>query len=413
MKQNNSTASIRILFNSTVLVSALGYFVDIYDLILFGIVRVASLKSLGVPSGQLINYGVLLLNMQMAGMLIGGIFWGILGDKKGRLSVLFGSILLYSLANFANAFVTTTAMYAVLRFIAGVGLAGELGAAITLVSEVMTKESRGYGTALVATIGVTGAIFAAIIGQIFTWQTSYIIGGILGFILLIMRLKMFESGMFSNIKNSAVSKGKFLSIFSSHERIKKYINCILIGLPIWYVVGVLITFSPEFAKVLGYRDPIVAGMSIMYTYTGLIFGDFLSGFISQYFKSRKKVVAMFILLSFLFILIYLFLPGKTSLYFYSLCVLLGFAIGYWAVFVTIASEQFGTNIRSTVTTTVPNFVRGSVVPITLAFEFLRSPLGMIYSALVVGLITLVISLFALYHLTETFGKDLNYLENID
>jgi MFS family permease len=413
MLKQQESHSIRILFNSTVLVSALGYFVDIYDLILFGIVRVASLKSLGVPSGQLINYGVLLLNMQMAGMLIGGIFWGIIGDKKGRLSVLFGSILIYSLANFANAFVTTTAMYAVLRFIAGMGLAGELGAAITLVSEVMSKESRGYGTALVATIGVTGAIFAAVIGEIFTWQTSYIIGGILGFVLLVARLKMFESGMFSSIKDSSVSKGKFLSIFSSRERIKKYINCILIGLPIWFVVGVLITFSPEFAKVLGYQDPILAGRSIMFTYTGLIFGDFLSGFISQYFKSRRKVVAMFIILSFLFIIIYLFVPGKTSFYFYTLCVMLGFAIGYWAVFVTIASEQFGTNMRSTVTTTVPNFVRGAVVPITLTFELFKSSLGMIYSALVVGLITLFIALFALYHLTETFGKDLNYIENID
>lgn len=413
MKQDNTSGSIRILFNSTVLVSALGYFVDIYDLILFGIVRVASLKSLGVPPDQLINYGVLLLNMQMAGMLIGGIFWGIIGDKKGRLAVLFGSILLYSLSNFANAFVTTTTMYAVLRFIAGVGLAGELGAAITLVSEVMTKESRGYGTALVATIGVTGAIFAAVIGEIFTWQTSYIVGGILGFILLIMRLKMFESGMFSNIKNSAVSKGKFLSLFSSRNRMIRYVNCILIGLPIWFVVGVLITFSPEFAKVLGYRDPIIAGRSIMFTYTGLIFGDFISGFVSQYLKSRKKVVAWFILFSFLFIVIYLFVPGKTSFYFYSLCILLGFAIGYWAVFVTIASEQFGTNMRSTVTTTVPNFVRGAVVPITLGFEFLRGSLGMVYSALVVGLITFAIALFALYHLTETFGKDLNYIENID
>ena len=346
-------------------------------------------------------------------MLIGGIFWGIIGDKKGRLSVLFGSILLYSLANFANAFVQTTTMYAILRFIAGVGLAGELGAAITLVSEVMSKESRGYGTALVATIGVTGAIFAAVIGEIFTWQISYIIGGILGFILLLMRLKMFESGMFSNIKDAAISKGKFLSIFSSRERIKKYVNCILIGLPIWFVVGVLITFSPEFAKVLGYQDPILAGRSIMYTYTGLIFGDFISGFISQYLKSRKKVVALFILFSSLFIIIYLFVPGKTSFYFYSLCVLLGFAIGYWAVFVTIASEQFGTNMRSTVTTTVPNFVRGAVIPITLAFEFFRSALGMVYSALAVGTICLVIALFALYHLTETFGKDLNYIENID
>ena len=411
MKQKNKFRSLKILFNSTVLVCALGYFVDIYDLILFGIVRVASLKSLGVPPDQLINYGVLLLNMQMIGMLIGGIFWGIIGDKKGRLSVLFGSILLYSLANFSNAFVTNTTMYAILRFIAGVGLAGELGAAITLVSEVMTKELRGYGTALVATIGVTGAIFAAVIGEIFTWQTSYIVGGILGFILLIMRIKMFESGMFSSIKDAAISKGKFLSLFSSRERIKRYVNCILIGLPIWFVVGVLITFSPEFAKVLGYREPILAGRSIMYTYTGLIFGDFISGFFSQYLKSRKKVVAWFLLLSLLFIIIYLFVPGKSSFYFYTLCILLGFAIGYWAVFVTIASEQFGTNMRSTVTTTVPNIVRGAVVPITLAFEFFRYPLGMIYSALTVGLITFGIAFFALYHLSETFEKNLDFLEN--
>jgi len=349
--------------------------------------------------------------MQMIGMLIGGIFWGIIGDKKGRVSVLFGSILLYSLANFSNAFVTNTTMYAILRFIAGVGLAGELGAAITLVSEVMTKELRGYGTALVATIGVTGAIFAAVIGEIFTWQTSYIVGGILGFILLIMRIKMFESGMFSSIKDAAISKGKFLSLFSSRERIKRYVNCILIGLPIWFVVGVLITFSPEFAKVLGYREPILAGRSIMYTYTGLIFGDFISGFFSQYLKSRKKVVAWFLLLSLLFIIIYLFVPGKSSFYFYTLCILLGFAIGYWAVFVTIASEQFGTNMRSTVTTTVPNIVRGAVVPITLAFEFFRYPLGMIYSALTVGLITFGIAFFALYHLSETFEKNLDFLEN--
>lgn len=403
---------IKSLFNTTVLVSALGYFVDIYDLILFGIVRVPSLTDLGIKGDELIKVGVYLLNMQMAGMLIGGIIWGIWGDKKGRLSVLFGSIFLYSAANFANAFVTSVDMYAILRFIAGVGLAGELGAAITLVSEVMTKETRGYGTAIVATIGVSGAIGAAIVGEIFSWQTAYIIGGVLGFILLIMRIKMFESGMFKSLQTANVGKGKFFSLFTSKDRFSRYAYCILIGLPIWYVVGVLVTFSPEFGNVIGVSEPIKAGKSIMFTYLGLIFGDFASGFLSQFMKSRKKVIGIFILFTSVFIFLYLFVHGLSLSLFYSLCVLMGFSIGYWAVFVTTAAEQFGTNLRSTVTTTVPNFIRGSVVPITLAFEALRHSFGMIYSALVVGIICVVIALFALYHLKETFGRDLNFLEEI-
>lgn len=410
---NKQKISLRELFNITVIVSALGYFVDIYDLILFGIVRVPSLKALGTDSSQLVNIGVMLLNFQMAGMLIGGIFWGILGDKKGRLSVLFGSILLYSVANFANAFVTNTTQYAVLRFVAGFGLAGELGAAITLVSEVMSKETRGYGAALVASIGVSGAIFAALVGEFFDWKIAYIIGGALGFVLLILRIKMSESGMFESLKSEKVSKGNFLALFTSFDRFKRYINCIAIGLPIWFVVGVLITFSPEFAKELGYTEPIVAGRSIMFTYIGLIFGDFISGFVSQWAKSRKKIVLFFIAATFAMVLIYIFFPGKTAFYFYTLCVFIGFAIGYWAVFTTIASEQFGTNLRSTVTTTVPNFVRGAVVPITLMFTAFKGTFGNMKSAaILVGIFVFILSIFALYHLKETFGEDLNYFEDI-
>jgi MFS family permease len=379
---------------------------------LFGIVRVASLTELGVKGDELIKTGVYLLNMQMAGMLIGGIVWGIWGDKKGRLSVLFGSIFLYSAANFANAFVTSVDMYALLRFIAGVGLAGELGAAITLVSEVMPKETRGYGTALVATIGVSGAIGAAIVGDLFSWQTAYIIGGLLGLILLLMRIKMYESGMFKSLQTSNVGRGKFLKLFTSRDRFLRYLYCILIGLPIWYVVGILITFSPEFGKVIGVREPISAGKSIMFTYLGLIFGDFASGFLSQLMKSRKKVVGIFIFLTSIFMLIYLFITGLTIFLFYTLCVLMGFSIGYWAVFVTTASEQFGTNLRSTVTTTVPNFIRGSVVPITLVFDALRNSMGMIYSALIVGVVSVLIALYALFYLKETYGTDLNFLEEI-
>ena len=410
--QENKENLRKHLFNTTVLVASLGYFVDIYDLILFGIVRVPSLTSLGISGDQLIKVGVLLLNMQMLGMLIGGVIFGIWGDKRGRLSVLFGSIFIYSIANLLNAFVTSVETYALLRFVAGVGLAGELGAAITLVSEVMTKESRGYGTAIVATIGVSGAIFAAIVGELFNWQAAYIIGGVLGLLLLIARIKMFESGMYKTLKNSNVRKGDFLKLFTSKERFLRYLYCILIGLPIWFVVGVLITFSPEFARVLGVTGPVKAGSAILFTYTGLIFGDFGSGFLSQIMKSRKKVVMIFIMLTSLFIFVYLFSSGLSVTMFYGLCVMLGFSIGYWAVFVTTASEQFGTNLRSTVTTTVPNFIRGSVVPITLAFSFLRSSMGMIYAALAVGVISILIALFAAYKLEETYGKDLNYFENI-
>jgi MFS family permease len=403
---------LKSLLNTTVLVSSLGYFVDIYDLILFGIVRIPSLTELGVRGDELIKVGVFILNMQMAGMLVGGIIFGIWGDKRGRLSVLFGSIFLYSIANLFNAFVTDVNLYAVLRFVAGIGLAGELGAAVTLVSEVMTKETRGYGTAVVATIGVSGAIFAAIIGEKFNWHIAYIIGGVLGLILLLLRIRMFESGMYKSLTSSSVSRGNFLKLFTSKDRFLRYAYCILIGLPIWYVIGILITFSPEFGKVLGVKEPINAGNSILFTYTGLIFGDFASGFLSQFIKSRKKVVMMFIALTTVFIFVYLFSSGLSKDMFYGLCILLGISIGYWAVFVTTASEQFGTNLRSTVTTTVPNFIRGSVVPITIAFSMLRPAFGMIHSALIVGIISVLLAVFAAYKLEETYGKDLNFLENI-
>jgi MFS transporter, putative metabolite:H+ symporter len=400
------------IFNATVLVSSLGYFVDIYDLILFGIVRIPSLTFLGVHGAQLIDSGVFLLNMQMGGMLAGGVIWGIWGDKKGRLSVLFGSIFLYSAANFANAYVTTVQMYAVLRFLAGVGLAGELGAAVTLVSETMTKETRGYGTAMVATIGVTGAILAAVVGEEFSWQTAYIVGGILGMLILILRLSMFESGMFKSIQSSDVAKGQFYKLFTSKDRFLRYLNCILIGLPIWYVVGVLITFSPEFGKYLGVTRPVVAGKSIMFTYIGLIFGDLISGFLSQIMKSRKKAVMIFVVLTAIFISVYLFSHGLSLTYFYALCVVLGISIGYWAVFVTTASEQFGTNLRATVTTTVPNFIRGSVIPITIIFDILRKPFGLVYSALIVGVISIIIAFNSLYNLKESYGVELDYVEKI-
>lgn len=397
--------------NMAVIVAALGYFVDIYDLVLFGVVRVPSLVGIGVPEDMILDTGVYLLNMQMIGMLIGGIIWGIWGDKRGRVSVLFGSILLYSVANILNAFVTSVDQYAILRFLAGVGLAGELGAGITLVSEVIPKEKRGYSTAIVAAIGVSGAIVAGFVAKMMDWQTAYIVGGLLGLVLLALRFKVFESGMFAkSVADKTVKRGSFLMLFGSWQRLSKYLACILIGVPIWYVVAILVMFSPELAAALGATGPVEAGTAVMLCYLGLVFGDLASGFMSQLIKSRRNVVKIFLGLTACLVAIYLLVPGQSPLWFYGLSLFLGFATGYWAVFVTIGAEQFGTNIRATVTTTVPNFVRGAVVPITLLFSVFKQSFTLVESAALVGAICLALAALALWRLKETYGKDLDYME---
>ncbi len=394
-----------------VVVGALGYFVDIYDLVLFSIVRVASLRSLGVPESELLTLGVSLINAQMFGMLLGGIGWGILGDKKGRISVLFGSILLYSTANICNAFVQSVPAYGFWRFVAGVGLAGELGAAITLVSEVLPKQIRGYGTAIVAGVGVTGAIVAGLTADIVPWRTAYLIGGGLGLVLLVLRIGIFESGMFLSAKTKGARRGDILMLFNNRQRLVRFLSCIGIGIPIWYVIGVLMTFAPEFADALGIQGTVTAGYAILFSYAGLSVGDFASGALSQYFHTRKKVILISVVaLAVLVLGILTTTRGASSNTFYFFCVLLGLASGYWAIFATIGAESFGTNLRATVATTVPNFVRGSVVLSTSTFRALVEPLGIIGSALAVGFGCIFIALISLRTLEETHGKDLDYVE---
>lgn len=401
---------LKQLFSLPVIVSALGYFVDIYDLLLFSIVRRPSLIAMGVPEDQLFAQGEYLLQVQMTGLLIGGIIWGIMGDKRGRLSVLFGSILLYSVANIANGFATSVNQYALMRFIAGIGLAGELGAGITLVSETLPTNLRGYATAIIATVGLMGAILANFISKIFDWQIAFFIGGGLGLVLLLARVSVFESGIFLQTKQKTIQRGNFFQLFTKWTRFIKFMGCIFIGLPIWYAVGILITFSPEFAKELQITGTVVAGDAVMFSYIGLAVGDLSSGFASQIFGSRKKIVAIFILLTLVCIVFFLFLPIKTSGFFYFACFAIGVGIGYWALFVTIAAEQFGTNLRATVATTVPNLIRGTVVPLTLGFKFLRGEIGVINGALVIGLLTIFIAFIALRVIDETFGRDLDFEE---
>ncbi|HLE97827.1 MAG TPA: MFS transporter [Candidatus Thermoplasmatota archaeon] len=401
----------RTVLTPLVLVCALGYFVDIFDLLLFSIVRVPSLVALGVAEADLLRVGVLLLNAQMAGLLVGGLLWGVLGDLRGRRSVLLGSIALYSLATIANAFATSVGAYAALRFIAGVGLAGELGAAVTLVSEILPKETRGYGTAVIAGVGLLGAVAAALVGSMMTWNVAFLVGGALGLVLLLARFAVHESGMYTRSAATGAKRGDLRLLVASPRRLRRYVACILLGLPIWFVIGILVTFSPEFARALGVTGPILAGTAVLFTYLGGAIGDLASGFLSQQWRSRVHAAIAFIALTAAGMFLFLFWRGLSPAAFYLVCFVCGVGIGYWAVFVTNAAEQFGTNLRSTVATTVPNFIRGSVVPLTLAFQALALPFGILRSALVVGTATLLVALLAARTLEEPFGKDLDFVES--
>ena len=406
----DSRTTIQHLLRLPVLVAALGYMVDMYDLFLFSIIRVPSLKSLNLSDESILKDGLMLLNLQMAGMLIGGIVWGIMGDKKGRLSVLFGSILIYSLANIGNGLVTSVGAYAVLRFIAGFGLAGELGAGITLVSEILPNKLRGYGATLVATMGVMGALLAYLVSYFFDWRISYFIGGGLGLLLMIMRIRVFESGIFLKLKEKKVKRGNVFMLLNNRKRFMKYLNGIIIGMPIWFVVGILITFSPEFGLALGLNQPINAGKAVMLAFSAQVAGNLVSGFLSQYLQSRKKAILVFMLISVSLVITYLLVPFHSAAWFYVICAGLGFSSGYWTLFITVAAELFGSNLRATVATTIPNFVRATVIPLTALFLLMQTYTSIIYSALIVGLIAYALAVVSLFYLEETFKKDMNYTE---
>ncbi len=402
--------------NLIVIVAALGYFVDIFDLLLFGMVRVSSLRDLGVSDAQLESIGLRLDNWQMFGMLIGGIFWGILGDKRGRLSVLFGSILTYSIANTLNSYIHTIPQYEVLRFIAGFGLAGELGAGVTLVNESLSKERRGIATAFVAGFGVFGAVFGCVIVLwLKDWRLCYLIGGIMGFALLILRISIYESGMYLNVKNKTSNLGNFSILLKDKQKLIKYISIIVLAIPIWYVVQLYAKYAPELADAMGLSYPDkkqVAVYAILAVYSGLTVGDVTCGLLSNYFKSRKKAILLYISLLIISILLFWTLGRLNLFLFYTMIFILGLTIGYWAVFMSIATESFGINIRSTVSNTAPNFVRGSVIAINMLYLSFKNNahLSTQLSNIIVGIICISIALYAWTRLDETYGKDLDYVE---
>ncbi len=411
MEQKNHS-----IFNLAVIVGALGYFVDVYDLLLFSIIRVPSLRSIGLTADQIRKDGLFIINIQMAGLLLGGIIWGVLGDKKGRLKVLFASIILYSLGSIANGFVHTVDQYALVRFITGLGLAGELGAGITLVAELLPKEKRGIATSMVAGIGLSGAVFAYFIRVWLVgadgegWRNCYFIGGGLGFVLLLLRVGVLESGMFQSIANSNVRKGNFFMLFTNGRRLKKYLTAILIALPNWYVIGILITFSKEFAGKMNVKGVVDPGKAIMYAYAAISVGDIAIGFISQWFRSRKKALYLFHIIAIIAVIWFFLMQGQPASTVYVVSALLGLGTGFWAIFVTMAAEQFGTNIRATVATTVPNMARGSLMLVSALFVGLQSYTDYVRSGWITGIVVFAIAFVALALTEETFGKDLNYIE---
>jgi len=396
-----------------VIVAALGYFVDIYDLLLFSIIRVPSLTSLGLSKEQIFSEGERIIMWQMAGLLIGGIIWGIMGDKRGRLSVLFGSIVLYSLANIANGFVQTADQYATIRFIAGLGLAGELGAGITLVAEITSREKRGLATSLVAGIGLTGAVLAFIMKENFDWRTCYFIGGGLGMALLLLRISVFESGMFHSSKSQDVQRGNFFMLFTNADRFRRYLASTLIGLPTWFVIGVLVTFSGEFGEKMGIKGAIDPGKAIMYAYVSISIGDILVGLLSQWLRSRKKALYIFYGITAVFMILFFTTQWNgTPQRMYWLCAGLGFGTGFWAIFVTMAAEQFGTNLRATAATTIPNMARGMLAILIIPmFKWFRNLTGdLVMGGWLTAIILMLITIIAMVATRETFGKDLNYVE---
>jgi MFS family permease len=405
------------VFGLAVIVAALGYFVDIYDLLLFTIVKKPSMLGVGSTDATLLADSTRVINWQMTGLLIGGIIWGILADKKGRLSVLFGSIVLYSAANFATGYVHSVSGYAGWRFIAGLGLAGELGAGITLVSELLPVKKRGIGTSLVAGIGLFGAVAAYFTYRLTDndWRLCYKIGGLLGVVLLVLRVRVAESGMFSDVKTRTnVARGDFSMFFTNKVRFRKYILAILIGLPTWYVIGILVNQSDRFAKAMFGSQTVDSGKAIMFAYAAIAIGDIAVGFVAQFFKSRKKALLLFYVLTIAGLLLF-FSPlnySDNTIYLYA--TFLGFSTGFWAIFVTMGAEQFGTNLRATAATTIPNMVRGALPLINMMFlDLFQKSWGwaIVKSGIVTGIIVIGITLIAFYFTEETFHKDLNYTES--
>lgn len=406
-----SSSSIDTLTLFTVLVAALGYFVDVVDLWLFSNLRIASLQELGLSGPEITDTGAFLLNLQQVGLLLGSIIWGVMGDRRGRASVMFGSILLYSVGNILNAFVASVPQYAFLRFVTGVGLAGEIGAGITLVCEILPKDKRGIGTTFVTGLGVAGAIVAALMGKYLSWRTAFFVGGCMGLTLLMLRVLTHDSGLFESMQHAAgIRRGSLVQLFSRGDTTRRFLSCIATGMPIYLTFSIFAVFSPEIAPAFGVIEPVAVSDVMLCVSVGLTLGDVLAGLLSQLMRQRKAPLALLVALNCLVAVAVLSGIFTSSLVFLVLIGLLGLTSGYWACLITTAAEQFGTNIRATVTTMVPNLVRATAIPMTIAFVEIRRFLSIQNTVWLVAVVVFGLAFWGLAHIRESFDVNLDFYE---
>lgn len=404
---------VKLLMKPVVIVSGLGYLVDAYDMMIFSVVRTASLTDMGLSGDKLVEAGLQIMNLQMAGLLLGGLVWGMLGDKLGRMKVLFASIIMYSVANFGCGFAQGVADYGVWRFMAGFGLAGEAGAAITIVTESLPKTKRGLGVMLVVACAAMGPLLAGIVGELVEWRHAYMIGGVAGFALLFLRANVKESKVFEHVAhNKKVQRGNLLQFVTNWSLFKRYVCCVLVGVPVWYIIGIQTTLAPEFARSMGVVGAVAAGTALSFNFVGTIVGEILCATMAQVLQSRRQSLILWLLLTLGSVLGYYQLHDVTAQTFYFYCGFLGISIGYWVSLMAATAEQFGTNLRASATTSIPNFIRGSLIPMNMMFVYLHNKVGYSYeqTGLIIGGAVVAMALGALLFMPETFHNDMDFVE---
>ncbi|MBI3441231.1 MAG: MFS transporter [Proteobacteria bacterium] len=396
------------LLNLTILITGLGYFVDSFDAFLLNVIRTPSLKEMGFSGDTLTHAGVLILNWQVTGTLFGGIFWGTLGDKLGRKRALLGSILMYSLGQFANAFVHSVPVYAAVRFVVGFGIAGEVGLGATLVGEVVRTSKRTYSLACFTAIGLLGVVSASLSIELVSWRITCLLGGAGGLVLLFLRHRLFESPLFDALAIEKERRGRFWQILLYRTLLRKWLCCIFILAPNFFITGFLLTLAPEFAKAAGIAMPIKANIALALYFTFAVAGDFMSAYLSERWRSRRRVLFIFMSANTALALVYLFLTPHEPQFFYVLCAIFGF-FNLWAISTTVAIEQMKTGLRATTTTSSMNFARACLVLINLGFIALK-PHGTAEAALMVGALFFTMGFAAIYYLDETYGRPLSDTE---
>lgn len=402
-----------------ILVASLGYFVDAYDLIIASVVRSSAIVELGlaqVGTPEHTKYAQLFEYVQSAGILLGGIIFGVYSDKKGRKKALYYSIAIYSIANILNGLLSASVpfvgtVYCILRFICGFALAAELSIGIVMISETMKAKHRGYGTMIVVSFGILGAVLAAVLFEFIGihWQTLYLIGGIAGVLLLIFRFSVKETNPFLDLENQESERGSWVMIFKNRRLLKILFNAILLGFPIYFFISIPIKFATDYGKELGLT--IKGTIPIIVFYIAMSVSDIIANYLCQLFENRKKVLYFYLGLCTISVFLLHFYPPTTpEQYFYLFSPLMGFASGYWALLITFTNEQIGTNIRSTYTTAVPNVVRSLFIPIQLLLTVLQPTFGTSTSVFYIGVLAVILALLGLYSLKETWGKNLKFID---